>query len=350
MYRLVLPLVLLVNVCLAQEIRPGSKAPPLDIKTWYKGDPIPSLLSNKIYVIEFWATWCGPCIAAMPHISQLAKDNPDATFIGVGIWEEDKDGVIKKFVDEMGDKMAYRVGYSGTRTNGMAITWMDASAQIGIPATFIVKDGIIQWIGHPMRMGKPLADIKAGKFDLPAFQKEFGELELSNRQYLASRPTLAKIRQLLADGKYDQAKPVLDAAYKQYPKGSRFFDMLDLPEAQKKDAERWGKLAQRIISSQDPTRISNLIFHCSMIAEDKVNALRAKDVVNAFLRSTSNKDSYLLYCAGHFFSRIGDQTRAVKLVDEALLLYPLSKYSNEPDIQKEMIDLRDHLRKTKSIG
>ena len=64
--------------------------------------------AGKNYVVEFWATWCGPCKASIPHLTELQKKNPSVTFIGVSVWEPDQDKV-KPFVEEMGDKMAYRV-------------------------------------------------------------------------------------------------------------------------------------------------------------------------------------------------------------------------------------------------
>lgn len=52
----------------------GDPVPPLRVGEWLKGKPIPQLEKDHIYVIEFWATWCRPCIAAMPEISSLQKN------------------------------------------------------------------------------------------------------------------------------------------------------------------------------------------------------------------------------------------------------------------------------------
>lgn len=51
----------------------GSPAPPLYIQSWLKGEPVNQLEKGKVYVVEFWATWCGPCIAGMPHLSEVAE-------------------------------------------------------------------------------------------------------------------------------------------------------------------------------------------------------------------------------------------------------------------------------------
>ena len=68
----------------------GSQAPPLKVSRFLKGEPITSFEPGKIYVIEFWATWCGPCVAAMPHVSELQKQFPAVTFVGVNVWDEEE--------------------------------------------------------------------------------------------------------------------------------------------------------------------------------------------------------------------------------------------------------------------
>jgi len=134
----------------------GSKAPALQLSRWVKGDGISKLESGKVYVVEFWATWCGPCKGAIPHITELAHTYKDkVTFIGVSVAEgkpsqaiEDK---VNAFVSDMGEKMDYLVARD-TDSDAMLNTWMKAAEQKGIPTAFIVDgDGKIAWIGNPMR-------------------------------------------------------------------------------------------------------------------------------------------------------------------------------------------------------
>jgi thiol-disulfide isomerase/thioredoxin len=149
----------------------GSKAPPLTVETWIKGDEVKSLAADKVHVVEFWATWCGPCVMSIPHLTQLQKDNPSVVMIGVAASERGKKSQpdnrlagLKTFVEKQGDAMGYRVAFDEDRS--MATAWMDASGQQGIPCAFIVgKDGTIEWIGHPMEMDKPLAAVVAGTWD-----------------------------------------------------------------------------------------------------------------------------------------------------------------------------------------
>lgn len=67
----------------------GDDAPTLKYSKWLQGaKPITAIDPNKTYVIEFWATWCGPCIAAMPHLSELSKKYAGKIeFIGCDVWE-----------------------------------------------------------------------------------------------------------------------------------------------------------------------------------------------------------------------------------------------------------------------
>jgi thiol-disulfide isomerase/thioredoxin len=168
-----------------KELNVGDPAPKLDVKEFVKGKPVKELEKGKVYVVEFWATWCAPCKATIPHLTELQKKHKDVTFIGVSVYEQDPKGV-KPFVDEMNEKMDYRVAMdavpegAGAGDGKMAKNWMDAAGQEGIPTAFIVNaDGKVAWIGHPGEMDAPLEEILNGKWDLKVaaatFKKEMVE-------------------------------------------------------------------------------------------------------------------------------------------------------------------------------
>ena len=156
----------------------GNSAPPLRVAKWVQGDAVEGFDKGKIYVVEFWATWCGPCKDSIPHINKLSKEHKDVTFVGVSILENDF-AAVPKFVKQMGDKMTYRVATDFVKEGGdagngfMAVNWMNAAGLEGIPAAFIVNgDSKVAWIGHPMDMDKPLEQIVNGKWDLQAAAEE----------------------------------------------------------------------------------------------------------------------------------------------------------------------------------
>jgi thiol-disulfide isomerase/thioredoxin len=178
----------------AQSLKLGDRAPSLQVREFVKGEPVSEFEPGKNYVVEFWATWCGPCKTSIPHLTELQKKNPGVAFIGVSVWETDQDAV-KPFVKDMGDKMAYRIAMDSIANKDkpneglMAKTWMEAAGQDGIPAAFIVdKTGKIAWIGHPMQMDKPLEKIIAGTWDPKVAleeQRKAEELEAKRAQLKA---------------------------------------------------------------------------------------------------------------------------------------------------------------------
>jgi len=146
----------------------GDAAPELKVSKWVKNEPVSGLDSNKTYVVEFWATWCGPCRASIPHLTEMAHKFTAVTFIGVDVWEQgsDKDATVAKFVKQMGDKMDYHVAMD-TEDTFMADHWMKAAGQNGIPTAFLVQAGKVVWIGHPLGgLEKSLEEVAAGKFNV----------------------------------------------------------------------------------------------------------------------------------------------------------------------------------------
>ena len=134
---------------------------------------------QHVYIVEFWATWCGPCRASIPHLNELWQKFKDKGVVAIGqdVWEQD-DSAVAPFVKKMGDQMTYRVALddkSQEKDGAMAVTWMKAADQNGIPTAFIVnQQGRIAWIGHPMELDeKLLNDILAGHYDVDKAAAEY---------------------------------------------------------------------------------------------------------------------------------------------------------------------------------
>lgn len=154
----------------APALKVGDKAPAIQVEKWLQGDAITEFKKGHAYVVEFWATWCGPCVAAMPHMSKMSKQYKDANihFAGVNVWEQYDEGTLEKvskFVKEQGPRLTYNVAYDG-KDGKMANAYMKAAGQNGIPCAFLVdRDGKIAWIGHPMMLDLPLDMMAKGTWD-----------------------------------------------------------------------------------------------------------------------------------------------------------------------------------------
>jgi len=125
----------------------GQKAASLDGLTFIKGDAV-TLEAGKVFVVEFWATWCPPCRTSIPHLTEIQKQYKDKGVTVIGVSGESAD-VVKPFVEKMAETMNYTVAVDtdGKVGNG----YMTAFKQNGIPTAFIVDGkGNVAWVGHPM--------------------------------------------------------------------------------------------------------------------------------------------------------------------------------------------------------
>src|SRR5581483_9664469 len=96
-YILVAAILITASVGFAQyndhpTLKIGDPAPPIHVQTWLRGQPVERFEKGKVYVLDFWATWCGGCIMSFPHISGIAEKYKDrVTFSSIDT-KENVDG------------------------------------------------------------------------------------------------------------------------------------------------------------------------------------------------------------------------------------------------------------------
>lgn len=97
-------------------------------------------LKGKVVMIDFWATWCGPCKAMFPTLDKLVAKYKDSPFVLLSVSVDQKKGDLDKYLK--GHKFPNPVLHD---TVGVFAKW----GVRNIPATFLIKDGQVigQWTG-----------------------------------------------------------------------------------------------------------------------------------------------------------------------------------------------------------
>ncbi|MDA0803107.1 MAG: redoxin domain-containing protein [Planctomycetota bacterium] len=330
----------------APTLKPGSSAPKPDIEHWVKGGAPEFFESGTVYVVEFWATWCGPCKASMPHLTELQKNHPEVVIVGIS---DEKLETVEPFINSeaWAAKTGYRIATDPDRS--VYDAYMKASGQRGIPTAFIVgTDGVVEWIGHPMRMDEPLEQIIAGTFDREASAKaaeEEAKRRAEERQALTAlrveqTKLAAAMEKGMSDGDWTEYCEVADAIIAKAPPrlglslGVQKFKMLVGPAAMPTEGYAFGEalLPKLAGNAQSLNEIAWYVVDDGDVATRNLDfAMKAAVAADD---AAEHKDGSIVDTLARVYWEKGDRAKAIELQTKAV---ELAKGSPMEDDIKEML-------------
>ena len=131
--------------CIAQSnIQIGSKAPKIEIKEWIGNVRKDKSLEGKYIVLEFWASWCKPCLEIVPHINSLSKEYSSDKLIFLSMTSESKQ-IAKKIMSEVNFETPVVID----KNKQTHINFGDGAKDlVYYPMTVLIDDqNIIRWYG-----------------------------------------------------------------------------------------------------------------------------------------------------------------------------------------------------------
>ncbi len=347
----------------------GDPAPPIKVQTWLRGQPVTQFEKGKVYVLDFWATWCGGCIISFPHISGIAEKYKDRVSFSSIDTKEDIDGGkvdavarVTEFLKTAWAKpLTLDIAVDGD-SGAMWNNWIKPLRRGGLPTTYVIdQEGKIAWVDVNIdNLDWVLDQVLAKKWDrakaAAVMQKRDAIDDMFLSAFRSDKSQQKEIYQALlaaAEG-FEKEFPDRKAAVAFY----KFWALADLDKARVPDV-----LEQ--MASDPLSRYINLSDAAGLTMRSKDLSQRTYAAVAKVLeRCLQNEYPAMNTCGKTVtdYSRLatayelaGDVARAAAAIDEAIVLgnqqhvspeqyqklqessakYKVAKYSGSPAARAE---------------
>ena len=131
------------SVSISSEAAPD--APEITVREWLTANnPDVSTTRGKVLLLDFWATWCSPCVKGIPKLNELNDKYKDKGMQLIALSQDKSSDAVRKLIEDK------NINYHVAIDNGTA-DWYEIK---GYPTMVLVNTaGKIAWKGHPWQPG-----------------------------------------------------------------------------------------------------------------------------------------------------------------------------------------------------
>jgi thiol-disulfide isomerase/thioredoxin len=171
----------------------GQDAPAITTSDFLqsKGRTSVADFKGEVLMVECFATWCGPCVGMMPHLSKLTEEYGKKGFTVLSISKEPRETVLKFLTQLNNADVTYTMGCGGGTQSYPAP---------GIPKAFLIGvDGKVFWEGHPAALPTDLLEQELKKVKItPEMRATTAQASLAYAEKLISANEVLRATGVLA--------------------------------------------------------------------------------------------------------------------------------------------------------